>query len=101
MVIYLRNENKETLVDIEIYEKDNFIDLNSSVMIRGYSNLLLSQQDKEQVIADFDFISELRGWFHESYCESVDDFTINDVIKEVTEMLNKVALRYNLAVITD
>jgi hypothetical protein len=61
MVLYLRNEKNETLVDIEIYEKEDYVELSSIIIIEPYSKLLLTQKNKEQIIRDFEFLSELRG----------------------------------------
>lgn len=37
MVFFLRDKNNKTLVDIELYAKDGYIELSSSIIIDAYS----------------------------------------------------------------
>lgn len=101
MVLYLRNEKRQNLVDIEIYQKEDYVELRSVVIIEPYSQLLLKQENKEQVISDFEFLSELRGWFWENYCEKVDKVILADVVKEVKKILSEIGSRYELFVVED
>ena len=101
MVLYLRNAKRQNLVDIEIFQKEDYVELRSVVIIEPYSQLLLKQENKGQVISDFEFLSELRGWFWESYCEKVDKVILADVIKEVKKILSEIGSRYELFVVED
>lgn len=101
MTLYLRNKNGKTLVDIEIFEKDEYVELRSVVLIEQYSLLLLKETDKPQVITDFEFLSELRGWFWEKYCQTVENVVYSEVVKSVKEILSEFAKRYDLYVIED
>lgn len=101
MTLYLRNQKRQTLVDIEVYKSDGNIDISASVMIGPYSQLLLSAVDKQQVIEDFEFLSELRGWFWESYCEKNDIVVFSEVEKKVKDILREIGDAYGLYVVED
>lgn len=101
MVLFLRNQKRQNLVDIEIFQKDDYVELRSVVLIEPYSLLLLKAEDKGQVITDFEFLSELRGWFWENYCEKVDKVVLSEVVKTVKQMLEEFAKRYELFVVED
>lgn len=101
MVFYLRNEKRENLVDIEVNQKDEIVDIHSIVLIAPYSNLLLNSENKEQVIADFEFLSELRGWLWENYVEQVDKAVLSDVVSIIRQTLRDYAQTYDLFVVED
>jgi hypothetical protein len=107
MILQLRNKNKQTLVDVEIYKKKSdggypFIELHSSIDIEQYSRLFLTVQkqnlDIEQFINIFDHINNLRMWLNENFFmgEQNDINKLPEVIKQVKSMLEVVANQYEL-----
>lgn len=110
MTFFLRNQDNQTVVDIELFKKDGCVELNSTVCIKPYSQLLLeqliSEKDESEIrrfIQEFDDLSELRGWLWESYFavrkNTVEEF--DNVSKELKEKLMTVAKKYNLRFVRD
>ena len=112
MTICLRTSDNKTLVDIEIYDKD----LSSVVDIKNYSEMLWDVIDTlqghrdvvhadnliKEIINIFDSLQELRGWLHETYISTVNkNPTRQDIEKEVRNILENVATKYNLKIVTD
>jgi len=96
MTYYLRDKNNKTLVDIEATFQQDGPDLSVVVVINNYSEFLLASKNQQQVINDFDEISELRGlWFEREFGNWPD---INEFIKDY---LHKFAEKYDLIVVTD
>jgi len=111
MILQLRNKNKQTLVDVEIYKETIFVDgdeiypfieLHSRVNIEEYSRLFLTVQkqnlDIEQFINIFVHINNLRGWLNENFFmgEQNDINKLPEVIRQVKSMLEVVANQYEL-----
>ena len=69
MVLFLRDKDNTTVVDISLYKTKGHIELSSSVMIIPYSKLLLATEKEKQgrIMEVFDFLSELRGWLWETH----------------------------------
>jgi hypothetical protein len=72
MTIYIRDNQKRSIVDLELYVKKegdkSYIELSSAIIITPYSEFLLANLDrKEEIVDAFTTISELRGWLWESY----------------------------------
>jgi len=108
MTLFLRNEKNETILDIDLYEKEDYIELNSTVCIEPYSKLLLevfSEDSKKaaKLIKKFDELQELRGWLWEVYFLGGKNTNkeFYNVLKAVKEMLKKVADEYNLYYVED
>lgn len=112
MTLFVRNEQNKTIVDIEIFkEKDGdyeYIEISSSVMIREYTDELMTmvgnENDRvEQFIDDIEFLSELRGWLWEVYFngQKSDVSKYNEVVSKVKEMLNDITERHNLLWVQD
>lgn len=108
MTLFLRTKDNKTLVDIEIYVKEEderkFVELHSAVIIDNYSRFLLSHPEiTDEVISVFSDLSELRGWLWETYfmIDDNDPKELNNVIKEVRALLNDIASKYDLRVVTD
>lgn len=109
MTLYLRNSKNESVVDIELYEKENYVELHSVICIKPYSELLLEisnnrvEEYVQMTINTFDDISELRGWLWESYFmgrqNNRAEYPI--VLQKVKEILKKVADEYGLYLVTD
>lgn len=103
MTIYLRDENNNTLVDISVWESDNYLDLRSDVIIKHYSKFLLENHyRRHEIIKVFDDLSEMRGWLHEVYL-SVENknATLEDVIERVKLILQGVCNNFKLNIVTD
>ena len=109
MTIYLRNEENETILDLEVWVKTedsiSFCELRSVIDIKNYSLMLLdtSQKVQAELIADFDQISELRGWLWETYFmgRKNEEKEIDGVIGQLKMILKKVADKYGLYLVTD
>ena len=107
-VVFLRNKNNDSVVDIDIWTKEAvkgrpFTELRAVVDIRLYSEVLLNNLDRsEDIIADFQEISELRGWLWEKRLHPNNDGTKTDEIRrEVEDMLEVIGRKYSLAVVVD
>ncbi len=107
MILQLRNKNKQTITNTEIYliKGDNgkdFIELHSRVDIEEYSRLFLTVQkqnlDIDQFINIFDHINNLRGWLNENFFMGEQNTAnkLPEVIKQVKSMLEVVANQYEL-----
>jgi hypothetical protein len=108
MILFLRNEKNESLVDIECFVKTEderrFVELHASVIIKPYSEFLLENVDKaEDIISDFDTISELRGWLWESYFMGGDNDPeeYDNVIELLRKGLQGIAKKYDLGYVED
>lgn len=105
MTLFLRDKNNITILDMELWIKDNYIELSSTVIIDEYSKLLLNtpEEKREDFIKYFDFLSELRGWLWESYFmgkqNTKDKF--DDVLSEVRKILDNIAVETGLHRIED
>ena len=72
MVLFIRNKKNRSIVDLDVYTKEGYIEITSCVLIDTYSEFLLENLDrKEEIISDFNEISELRGWLWEKYFRGV------------------------------
>ena len=107
MILFLRDKNNNTIVDIECYVKNDdgtYIELHSAVDIHRYSFFLLENQDRKvEIIADFSIIDELRGWLWESYFmggkNNPDKY--DDVIAILRAKLRGIAKKYDLNYVED
>lgn len=90
------------LTDTEIYTvKDTaydkwYTELHSGVCTRGYSLFLLKNQERyEEIIDDFDNISELRGWLWEvsntnhEWSDEKHNLAVDYVRSYLKEIINK------------
>lgn len=108
MVLYIRDKNNKTLVDIEVWvatENENkYVELSSTIDIENYSNFLINNLNKHvKIIHDFSNLSELRGWLWERYfiVGKNDGSQIDDVIDKLKVILKKVCKDYKLNLIFD
>lgn len=108
MTHYLRNQNNQSILDLELYVKKEegrqFVELSSSVIIKPYSKLLLDNPTRQdEIIEAFSELSEMRGWLWESYFMggNNDPEKYKDVRKVVSEWLQKVAKEFDLYYVTD
>jgi len=108
MILFLRDENNDTIADIECFvktEDDNsFVELHSSVDIHNYSKYLLNNLDNSsEIIRIFDYISELRGWLWERFFmgETNDPEKYDEVIEILRKFLKETAEKFNLGYVED
>jgi len=108
MTFYLRDKDNKTILDLEVWIKTederSFVELSSCVNIKNYSMMLINGICKQQeVISDFDELSELRGWLWETYFAGRQNTQeeYESVVKELKAILQKVADKYDLLVVQD
>lgn len=107
MILFLRDEKNNSIVDIECYIKNDdgaYIELSSAVDILYYSVFLLENLDRKvEIIQDFSEIDELRGWLWEKYFMGGknDPDKYDDVITILRDMLRGIAKKYNLNYVED
>jgi len=108
MILFLRNENNDTIVDIECFIKTeddkSFIELHSSIDIHNYSKFLLENLEiSTEVIRIFDYLSELRGWLWERFFMGAknDPEKYDEVIEILRKLLKGIAEKYNLSYVED
>lgn len=113
MILFLRNAKNRSIVDLDCYVKTEyysestpmkFVEISSSVIIDTYSEFLLDNLDrKEEIIEDFNNISELRGWLWERYFIDGDNNPEKypEVIKELRTMIKGCADKYKLHYVED
>lgn len=99
---------KSTIVDIEVYTQDNYIEMHSVICIEPYSDLLIKTYSEEpnrvpELIETFDELQELRGWLWEDYFmdnkNTIDKY--DDVIDDINNQLKNVASKFDLFLIKD
>ncbi len=108
MILFLRNDKRESIVDIECFVKTEdehkFVEIHASVIIKPYSEFLLKNIDrKDEIISDFTEIDELRGWLWESYFMGGDNDPeeYDNIIKILRAELKEIANKYKLAYVED
>jgi hypothetical protein len=110
MTLFLRNKNKRSIVDLEIYidksspDGHKFIEIESTVVVDTYSEFLVENLErKEEIIKDFSEISELRGWLWESFFmdDENDPSKFKEVVTIVKDSLKEIAKRYDLYYVED
>lgn len=110
MTLFLRDEKNKTILDLDVWVKtedsNSFVELSSSVNISNYSLMLIKNTDKQkqlEMIADFDELSELRGWLWEVFFmgKKNEPKEYESVVKELKVILKKVAEKYGLFVVQD
>lgn len=109
MILFLRDQNNNTIVDLECYvdtgDKDyEFIELHVTVDIMYYSAFLLQNLwRKEEVVVMFSDIQELRGWLWEVYFggQRSDPDKYDDVLAELRKKLRAVAKHFDLDYVED
>ena len=105
MILFLRDKDNRTIAEIELYQKNDFIELSALVCIEPYSKFLLSQPEDmiEEVIHDFDGLQEARGWMWECYFmnkqNNADEY--DNVLEELRFWMREVANKYSLGYVED
>ena len=110
MVYFLRDENGDTLIEVECWVKDEegylHCEVSPSVYIENYSKTLLSFDDENkqsEFIEIFETLSELRGWMWESYFmvkKNTPD-EIDGLKVALRGILSDVSDRFNLYLVED
>jgi len=97
---------KISIVDIEVYKKDNYIEISSVVCIEPYSELLIKLYSDDpikasELIETFSDLQELRGWLWEVYFmdnkNTIDKY--DDVVEDINNRLKEVASKFDLFLI--
>ena len=108
MILFLRNDKRESLVDVECFVKtedeQKFVEIHASVIIAPYSEFLLKNIDRaSEIISDFTEIDELRGWLWESYFMGGDNDPkeYDNIIKILRDGLQVIGKKYKLNYIED
>lgn len=110
MIFFLRTKIGETIFEVEywINNQDGYehIEISPTIDIRNYSLFLLSKQDfilKTKIISDFVDLCDLREWLWEVYFKDKKNTPeyYDDVLKELRNILNHVAIKYDLRLIED
>jgi len=115
MIFYLRNKKNETILDVDCYVKCEerfggegdyrYVELGAVVCIEPYSKFLLEspEDQRAEIIADFDNLQELRGWLWEKYFMKTkntrDEY--DNVIKALRPMIKGIADKYELCYVED
>jgi hypothetical protein len=107
MTLYLRNNQGYNIAEIDYYianEDDyKFIEIIATVNIPEYSQLLLTNLDRtDEIIADFNGVSELREWLNEVYFTGKNDpEKYNEVLKILRKHFYDLTIKYKLNYIED
>jgi len=64
MTLFLRDDENNSYIDIELWENDDHIELKPVVIILNYSQLSIktAPEKQAQLIRQFVILSELRSW---------------------------------------
>ncbi len=110
MTLFLRNEKNQTILDLDVWVKtedsNSFVEISSSVDISNYSQMLIKNTDskiQQEMIKDFDELSELRGWLWEVFFMGGknDPKEFDKVATELKQILKTIAEKYGLFVVQD
>jgi hypothetical protein len=102
MVLFLRDKSRQDVVEVEINFSKDKRDLRSSIDIEAYSEILLNNLGRgNEVIRDFIYIDQLRGWFWECYIPMTSSASQKDCVEIVRDRLLKIAQKYDLYYVED
>jgi hypothetical protein len=104
MTIYLRNEQNNSLLDLEVWKtKDNQFEVRAGIPIAAYSELLLSspKEDQDYIIEAFEDLDNLRAWYWERFNEMNPGHTFKQLTEAIMEILKPIAERLKLYIVTD
>lgn len=111
MTLFIRDKKNNTILDLDVgvqsrEDKSKFVDLSSHVIVEDYSRFLLENLDrKNEIIRDFQDLSELRGWLWESYFMTGKNIgseeQYSDILSKLREIIGGVAKKYNLYYVED
>lgn len=108
MIFFIRNKENRTIVDIECLVKSEdglqYVDVSCSVDISNYSKFLLDNiSRKDDIIEDFGFLDNIRGWFWEVYLmgNSNNPEDKSDIEKQIKDFVLDTAKKYELNFVVD
>jgi|TARA_R110000851_G_scaffold56073_3_gene131198 hypothetical protein len=106
MTIFIRDKKNNSILSLDVgvqarEDKSKFVELSSVVDVEYYSRFLLNNLDiKNEIISDFQELSELRGWLWESYFMTGKNIgseeQYSDVLSKLKEMVKEVVTKYCL-----
>lgn len=69
MTTFIRNAKNKTLIEFEVVKRDGELEPSAALYVANYSQFLLTQapEDQGKVIAIFEQLDEVRGWYYERY----------------------------------
>lgn len=90
-------------MDCEIYPKEGYTELHCFIDIEEYSKLLLSAKPemKVDIVNDFSFLQELRGWLWEARGSNTADEYMNIVADVRNTFLKPLADKYGMRYVED
>lgn len=98
MVLFIRDQRNKTIVDLEIIsDRDGKVkDIHSIIATEPYSRFLLGNVDRAaEIVPDFEELSNLRGWFFESYSIRNKAAEYSDVLKLLRQVFHNVVSKYD------
>lgn len=108
MTLFLRDNGNRDVAEVEIYEKTEdgkkFTELSSVVSIGQFSALLLTKINDPilvQMIDNFDFLQEIRGWYYESFLTEHKDATFDESLEQIRKFMQQMAKAYGLGYTED
>ena len=106
MTLFIRDNKNNSILELDVgiqsrEDKSKFVELSSQVIVEYYSKFLLENQNQsEEIITDFEELSELRGWLWESYFMTGKNIGSEeqyaDVLSKLKETIKDTATKYNL-----
>ena len=110
MVLFLRTKDNKTIIEVEYYVKDEYLEVSSTVDVEIYSNVLISKfvdgdlaEMRSEFISDIASIDEARGWLWEVYFmgrkNTKDEY--DEVLKELRNTILHVANKYDFIYVED
>lgn len=103
MTLFLRTQENKSLIEIEVFEKDDHIDLSAAIYLQNYSEWLLSNNldVQKQIIEDFDDLMEIRGWLWEQQEIENEPVNFEKIRKAVQKWMEEIRDRYGLYYVED
>ena len=105
MTFFIRDKKNNTIFEAEYWKKTedghSYLELSCSIVVRTYSMFLINNMDqKMNIITDFDYLSELRGWMWEQYFmikkNDGNDEDYVELLQTFRKMISDVAKKYDL-----
>lgn len=116
MIYNLRDKTGEDLVDLEVWVKEDFVEIKSKINIKPYTSYLIEHItsmfaskdfDKSKLInmvLDFSKLQELRGWLWNEFSKENGGNTpkiYDNVITEFDKKFKHMAEKYDLRFVKD
>lgn len=104
MIFFVRNNDNETIVDIEVYKTGDTVRVKSNVMIDTYSNFLLNNVgNKTEIIFDFDMMDNFNEHLLRIFGQNGElrDSRYDLIISNIRRYLKHISELYNLTYVED